>query len=67
MDTAAGSPAADHTQRMTRIGAPAARPSAQATSCGASRRETCRVWQMIVLPIGSSLVPSPPAPSIGIQ
>jgi hypothetical protein len=67
VDTAAGSPAADHTHRTARIGAPAARPRAQATSCGASRRDTCRVWQVIAVPIGSSRVPSPPAPSTGIQ
>ena len=67
VDTAAGSPSADQTQRTTRIGAPAGMPSAQATSCGASRRDTCRVWQVIVVPIGSSRVPSPPAPSTGIQ
>jgi len=67
VDTATGSPAADHTHRTTRICVPAGRPSAQATSCGASRRDTCRVWQMIVLPIGSRRVPRPPAPSTGIQ
>jgi hypothetical protein len=67
VDTAAGSPATDHTQRTTRIGAPVGRPSAQATSCGASRRDTCRVWQVIAEPIGSSRVPSPAAPSTGIQ
>jgi hypothetical protein len=67
VDTAAGSPAADHTQRITRIGAPVGRPSAQATSCGASRRETCRDWQVITLPMGSRRVLSPPTPSRGIQ
>ena len=43
------------------MGAPEGRRSAQATSWGASRRETCRVWQAIAPPIGSSRVPSPAA------
>jgi hypothetical protein len=67
VDTAAGSPATDHTQRITRIGAPAGRPSAHATSWGASRREACRDWQVIVPPMGSRRVLSPLAPSMGIQ
>jgi hypothetical protein len=67
VDTAAGSPAADQTQRTTRIGAPVGRPSAQATSCGASRRDTCRDWQVIAPPMGSRRVVSPPVPSMGIQ
>jgi hypothetical protein len=67
VDTAAGSPVADQTQRITRIGAPAGRPRAQATSCGASRRDTCRDWQLIVPPMGSRRVVSPPVPSMGIQ
>ncbi len=67
MDTAAGSSAATHTQRTTRIGAPAGTPSAQATSCGASRRDTCLERQVIVPPMGSMRVLSPAAPSMGIQ
>jgi len=67
VDTAAGSPAADHTQRTMRIGAPAGRPSAHATSCGASRRETWRDWQVIAPAMGSRRVLSPPTPSMGIQ
>ena len=67
MDTAAGSPSDTQTHRTTRIGAPDGSRSAQATSWGASRRETCRVWQAMVPPIGSSRVPRPAAPSTGIQ
>jgi hypothetical protein len=67
VDTAAGWPAATQTHRITRIGAPDGSRSAQATSCGASRRDTCLAWQMIDPPIGSSRVASPAAPSTGIQ
>ena len=35
-------------------------------SCGAWRRETCLAWQLIELPIGSTVVLSPARPSIGI-
>jgi hypothetical protein len=67
VDTATGSPADTQTHLTTRIGAPDDRRSAQATSCGASRRDTCLAWQVIELPIGSSRVASPGAPSTGIQ
>lgn len=67
MDTAAGFPPAAQTHRTTRIGVPDGSRSAQATSCGASRRETCLAWQAIVSPMGSSRVVSPAAPSMGIQ
>jgi hypothetical protein len=67
VETATGSPADTQTHRITRMGAPDGRRSAQATSCGASRRDTCRVWQAIEPPIGSSRVASPAAPSTKIQ
>jgi hypothetical protein len=67
VDTATGSLAETQTHRITRMEAPAGRRSAQATSCGASRRDTCLVWQEIDPPIGSSRVASPAAPSTGIQ
>jgi hypothetical protein len=49
------------------MASPDGRRNAQATSCGASRLDTCLVWQAMTPPIGSSRVASPVVPSTGIQ
>ena len=64
---ATGSAPTAHTQRMIRTSRSPAAPSAQATSCGASRCDTCLAWQLISPPIGSSWVLRPPIPSTGIR
>ena len=63
---ATGRPPDVHRQRMTRTWVPGASPSAQQMSCGAGRRDTCRAWQTMTLPMGSTVVLSPATPSIGI-
>src|ERR1700759_1673332 len=63
---ATGLPPEVHRQRTTRTWVPGSRPRAQQMSWGAWRRDTCLAWQLIALPIGSTVVLSPARPSIGI-
>ena len=63
---ATGRPPDVHRQRMTRTWVPGASPSAQQMSCGTGRRDTCRAWHTMTLPMGSTVVLSPATPSIGI-